>query len=316
MPILAPHSSSVGGSAAVVGARPSASVVIRTYNEAKLLPDVLQALSVQVHPGGAGAACEVIVVDSGSTDGTPDIAAAAGATVLNISKDEFTYGRALNRGCEAAKAEFLVFLSGHCIPAGSNWLSNLLQPFNDPHVAITYGRQVAGRGTKFSEARVFAKYYPDGAPSQGSAFCNNANCAVRKSIWRRFRYDESLSGLEDLALGKQVQRAGFRCDYVSAAAVHHIHDESWGQIRRRYERESIALRHIFPELHFHLFDAAKCFFAAVSSDVTAKLGRGSGSGRISEIVRYRFNQFYGSWLGHRSHRELSEKEKYRYFFPS
>ena len=315
MPAVAPTSNIVSNASTASGARPSASIVIRTYNEAKHLPGVLSALGVQAKANG-GTDHEIIVVDSGSTDGTPDIAAAAGARVISISKEEFTYGRALNRGCEAARAEFLVILSGHCIPADPNWLSALLQPFNDPHVAITYGRQIGGEGTKFSEARVFAKYYPDGDPSQGSAFCNNANCAVRKSIWRRFRYDESLSGLEDLAVGKQVQRAGFRCDYVPSAVVEHIHDESWGQIRRRYEREAIALRHIFPELHFHLFDAAKCFFAAVAGDVAAKLRRGSSSGGISEIIPYRFNQFYGSWLGHRSHRELSEKEKYRYFFPS
>ncbi len=315
VPAVAPTSSFVSSGSTANGARPSASIVIRTYNEAKHLREVLSALGVQVRANG-GADHEIIVVDSGSTDGTPEIAAAAGATVLTIGKHEFTYGRALNRGCEAARAEFLVILSGHCIPADPNWLSALLQPFNDPHVAITYGRQVGGEGTKFSEARVFAKYYPDGAASQGPAFCNNANCAVRKSIWRRFRYDESLSGLEDLALGKQVQRAGFRCDYVPAAAVQHIHNESWGQIRRRYEREAIALRHIFPELHFHLFDAAKCFFAAVAGDVAAKLRRESSSGGISEIISYRFNQFYGSWLGHRAHRELSEREKYRYFFPS
>jgi rhamnosyltransferase len=316
MPAVAPTSIPANGPATPAGSRPVASIVIRTYNEAKHLADVLQTIRVQTHSGGGHAACQVIVVDSGSTDGTREIAASAGATVLGIRKDEFTYGRALNRGCEAAKAEFVVILSGHCIPAGPNWLSDLLAPFNDPHVAITYGRQIAGKGTKFSEARVFAKYYPEGAASQGPAYCNNANAAVRKSIWRRFRYDEALAGLEDLALGRQVHRAGFRCDYVAAAAVQHIHDESWGQIRRRYEREAIALRHIFPELHFHLFDAAKCFFAAVSGDLTAKLRRSSGSSGISEIVFYRFNQFYGSWLGHRAHRELSEKEKYRYFFPS
>jgi rhamnosyltransferase len=316
VPALAPTSISADGPVTAAASRPVASIVVRTYNEARHLANVLQAIGVQALPGGAGAACEVIVVDSGSTDGTPEIAASAGATVLGIRKDEFTYGRALNRGCDAAKAEFVVVLSGHCIPAGPCWLSDLLAPFNDPHVAITYGRQIAGNGTKFSEARVFAKYYPDRAASQGPAYCNNANAAVRKSIWRRFRYDESLSGLEDLALGKQVDRAGFRCDYVPSAAVHHIHDETWGQVRRRYEREAIALRHIFPELHFNLFDAAKCFIAAVAGDAGAKLRHPSQAGGLGEIVLFRFNQFYGSWLGNRAHRELSEKDKMRYFFPS
>lgn len=316
MPAVAPASISGLVLAVAAGARPAASTIIRTYNESKHLADVLQAIAVQAGPAGTGCECEVIVVDSGSTDGTREIASAAGAKILRIRKDEFTYGRALNRGCEEAKGEFLVILSGHCIPAGPEWLADLLAPFRDPHVAITYGRQIAGEGTKFSEGRVFTKYYPDGPASQGPAYCNNANAAVRKSIWRRFRCDESLSGLEDLALGKQVQRAGFRCEYVSSAVVHHIHDESWGQVRRRYEREAIALRHVFPELQFHLHDAVRCFLAAVAGDIGAGLHRLRRGRGVGDIILYRFNQFYGSWLGNRAHREISEKEKMRYFFPS
>jgi rhamnosyltransferase len=297
-----------------VASRPIASLVIRTYNEERYLDRVLGQVSVQVVPNGRP--IEVVLVDSGSTDGTLDIARRRGALVKPIRKEEFTFGRSLNIGCDAATGEFLVLVSGHCIPENENWLGELLKPFDDPAVAITYGRQIGGAASKFSEARVFEKYYPDGPPSQGPAFCNNANSAVRKSIWRRFRFDESITGLEDISLGRKVVAAGFRIAYCPKSAVLHIHHESWPQVRRRYEREAIALRHIHPEFHLTLREAFHCFISAIFKDFHALLRDKRSTTLVGEILLYRFNQFTGSWLGNRPHRELSAREKARYFFPN
>jgi rhamnosyltransferase len=293
--------------------RPAASIIIRTFNEARYLEEVLERVACQKLslPGSI----EVIVVDSGSTDGTLEIAHKHGAVIRNIPKPDFTFGRSLNLGCEAAKAPLLVLLSGHCIPFQEHWLDDLLKPFADPHVGATYGRQVTNENAKFSEGRVFAKYYPDGPPSQAPAFCNNANAAVRKSLWRRFRYDESLTGLEDMDFGKKIVAAGFEIRYASGAAVFHIHHETWAQVRRRYEREAIALRHIFPHIHLNFFEAAFCFFSAVRGDLTEAARFGKLPALLVEIIRYRWNQFLGSYKGSRPHRELSAKEKARYFFP-
>jgi glycosyltransferase involved in cell wall biosynthesis len=297
-----------------VAPRPLASLVIRTYNEAQYLDYVLSQVTVQVIPGARP--IEVVLVDSGSTDGTLEIATRHGAIVKKIRKEEFTFGRSLNIGCEAAAGEILVLVSGHCIPQDEDWLSELLKPFRDPSVAVTYGRQVGDAASRFSEARVFEKYYPAGPASQGSAFCNNANSAVRKSIWRRFRFDESLTGLEDIDLGRKVVAAGFRIDYCPQSIVIHIHHESWPQVRRRYEREAIALRHIHPELHLTLWEAAMCFVSALWKDFQALLREKRNFLLLGEILHYRFNQFTGSWLGNSPHRELSAREKARYFFPA
>jgi rhamnosyltransferase len=264
----------------------------------------------------SGRPVDVVVVDSGSQDGTDAIALKQGARLLRIDKEEFSYGRALNLGCAAAAGEFLVAISGHCQPANERWLEELLKPFSDPSVAMTYGRQVGDDSTKFSEARVYDKYYPQDRASQGPAFCNNANAAVRRSIWRRFRYDEELTGLEDLELGRRVIASGFRIEYAPRAVVRHIHHETWPQVRRRYEREAIALRHIHPELHLTAWEAAACFLIAVWKDSQSLLHTNKPATTLGEIIYYRFNQFTGSWLGNRPHRELSKRGKERYFFPT
>ena len=298
----------------LLASAPLATLVVRTYNEAKHLGNLLQSVAVQ--QVASGRAIDVIVVDSGSQDGTDVIALEHGAQLVRIAKKDFTYGRALNLGCVEAEGQFVVLISGHCLPIGDNWLEELLQPFADPAVAMTYGRQVGDDSTKFSESRVYNKYYPDAKPSQGPTFCNNANAAVRRSIWRRFRYDEELTGLEDIELGRRVVSAGFRIDYAPQAVVRHIHDETWPQIRRRYEREAIALRHIHPEFHLSAWEAASCFLSAVWKDFQALIRTTQPITTLGEIIHYRFNQFTGSWLGSRPHRELGESDKARYFFPT
>jgi glycosyltransferase involved in cell wall biosynthesis len=293
---------------------PLASVIIRTFNEARHLPQALAQLTPQIL-SSPDPALELIVVDSGSSDGTSDIARRAGARVVPISKEHFTFGRSLNLGCESARGDYLVFISGHCIPLIQNWLEQLLSPFENPAVGMTYGRQIGGQFTKFSEARVFAKYYPPDAPSQGPAFCNNANAALRRSLWRRFRFEEDLTGLEDLAMGKTLVRAGFAVSYAPGAVVQHLHEESWTQVHRRYEREAIALQSIQPDLQFHAWDALLCFCKAVWGDLVAAF-LASSLGALNSIVAYRWNQYHGAWRGHTVHRKLTQQEKLRYFYPS
>jgi len=293
---------------------PIASLVIRTYNESRHLGALLDAVAKQRN--SSDRSIEVLVVDSGSQDGSDTIALESGAKLIRIAKSQFTFGRSLNMGCEQAKGEFLILVSGHCIPKDDRWLEELLKPFSDPSVAITYGRQIGDDTSKFSESRVFEKYYPESSSSQGPYFCNNANAAVRRSIWRRFRYDEQLPGLEDIELGRRVVIAGFRIIYTPEAIVHHIHDESWPQVRRRFEREAIALRHIHPELHMSAIGAVLCFLSAVCKDIAAMIRDAKPLETMSQIVLFRFNQFYGSWIGNRPHRDISRHEMVRYFFPS
>jgi rhamnosyltransferase len=288
----------------------SASLIVRTFNEGRYLD---RALSAARESGPL--LKEIVVVDSGSTDNTLAIAQWHGAKIFLIEKAEFSFGRSLNLGCVGAKGEVTVFLSGHCIPIGSDWLENLLKPFADARVAAVYGRQIGGEGTKYSEARVFEKYYPMDQPSQGEAFCNNANAAVRRAIWNRFKFDEELTGLEDIDMGKKIVGAGFRIAYAPSAVVAHLHHESWPQIKRRYEREAIALRHIHPTVHLSLIEAASCFAAACVFDFGHALKEKKFWSKLREIILYRLHQFWGSWLGSCSHRELSTREKAVYFFP-
>jgi len=292
---------------------PTCSIVVRTLNEGRYLGDLLSGIRKQDYPQ---ALIEVVVVDSGSTDRTLEIAAEYGCQVLKLKREEFSFGRSLNLGCAAACGSILVFVSGHCVPVDARWLWELAQPLRDPAVAISYGRQIGGPETKFSEHALFQKYFPSHEqPGQSPFFCNNANLALRRSCWEENRFDESLTGLEDMHLARRLWQKQWRIQYVPAASVYHYHHERWGQVKSRYEREAIALREIMPEIHIYWNDAIRYFFAGVLGDWAAAMQQKALWRHAGEILRFRFCQFYGAWRGNHSHRKLSQREKDRYFYP-
>jgi rhamnosyltransferase len=288
-----------------------ASIIIRTYNEAKHLPDVLNAIQKQ-----EGVDAEIILVDSGSTDGTLHIAERSGCRIIHIDKEIFSFGRSLNMGCAAAAGDILVFVSGHCIPADNQWLKNLTAPIEEGIVEWTYGRQVGIAQSRFSEQQIFHKYYPavSNIP-QDSFFCNNANGALLKKVWEQYPFDEELTGLEDMHLAKQIVQAGMKLGYVSEANVFHIHNETWRKIRNRFEREAIALQHIMPAVHVSFFDFLRYVISSIALDAGKAMRQKIFLKKVGEILLYRTCQYWGSYQGNHSHRKLSRKLKERYFFP-
>jgi rhamnosyltransferase len=290
------------------------SVVVRTLNEARYLPELLQGVARQRQNG---LRVETVLVDSGSTDGTLQIAQDYGCVITHIRREEFSFGRSLNRGCEVASGDILVFVSGHCVPTDEHWLQRLSQPIVDGLAAYSYGRQLGGPDSRYSECRIFEKYYPAQSriPQQGF-FCNNANSALAREAWATHRFDEELTGLEDMELAKRLVAAGGKVAYVAEAAVYHHHQESWAQVQRRFEREAIALQKIMPQIHVGLTDTARYITSSIRHDVRQARANGGLKGRLAEIVRYRVAQYSGSYKGNHEHRKLSRSEKDHYFYPS
>lgn len=290
------------------------SVVLRTYNEQKHLNELLDGIRQQQSDG---LDIETVIVDSGSTDDTLKIASKYPVRVVPIKKEEFSFGRSLNLGCTAATGDALVFVSGHCIPTSPDWIAQLVAPLGKDNIAYTYGGQVGNDSSHFSERQIFAKYFPPGQDKipQDGFYCNNANAALLKRVWNDHRFDEELTGLEDMHLAKRLVAQGYKVAYVADAAVYHLHDETWAQVRRRFEREAIALQHIMPEVHITLGDITRYFLSAVLLDMGAALQQKVLRRYFSDILVYRFKQFSGSYHGNHMHRELSRKRREAYFFP-
>jgi rhamnosyltransferase len=287
------------------------SVVIRTYNEARHLPRLLEGIAHQSYRD-----VETILVDSGSTDGTADIAAAYGARIVHIAPDEFTFGRSLNLGIQAATCELIVVASAHVYPVYPDWIESLLRPLQNANVAVAYGKQRGTAKSRFSEKQLFLQWFPDrDLLVQNNPFCNNANCAIRRSLWQQHPYDETLTGLEDLAWARWAQSQGREVAYVARAEVVHVHEESLQGIYERYRREGMAFKRIFPESHFSVYDCVRLLTAnAITDLVHARREQGLWR-NLGSTLGFRAAQFWGTYQGYRHSSAVTRELREKFYYP-
>lgn len=289
------------------------SIVFRALNEEKFFEQAILACKSQKLDE---LTMEMVLVDSGSTDRTLEIAQKHNLRVVHIPKSKFSFGRSLNWGCEASTGDYLVFISAHCIPTHDRWLQNLVDPLVQDKAVYSYGRQIGNDYNKFSEKQLFAKYFPkESAVPQEGFFINNANSAIKTQIWKKYRFDVDVTGLEDMVLGKQVVNDGAKIAYVADAPVTHIHEETLSQVRRRYYREALTLREVMPEVHMSFWDFIRYTIAGISNDIGAARRQKILGKVLPEIVSFRVLQFWGSYKGQNENRKLSREQKESYYYP-
>lgn len=290
---------------------PSCSIVVRAYNEEKHIGRLLEGVARQTQPE-----VETILVDSGSTDRTVEIAESYGARVVRITPEEFTFGRSLNLGIEASQSEFVVIVSAHCYPVYPDWLEQLLAPLSDEDVAVSYGKQRGGETNRYSEHQWFRNYFPDTSLArQGHPYCHNANAVIRRSVWQEHKYNENLTGLEDLAWGSWVFQQGYGIAYAAEAEIIHLHDEGPQTVYNRYRREAIAMRQILPNSRFGLRNFISLAGRKLFSDM-AQARRDGVLGKVfGEIVWFRVMQYWGTYQGYRYSGKVNAQLHQSFYYP-
>lgn len=289
------------------------SIIIRSYNEEKHIGKLMDGIQQQ----NIFEDLEIILVDSGSTDRTVQIAKSKGAGIVQISPQEFSFGRALNLGCRQAKGEFLLFASAHVYPVYNNWVQKMIQPFSNEKVALVYGRQTGNHLTKYSEHQLFKKWFPETSNyNQSTPFCNNANAAIRKCLWEEQPYDELLTGLEDLDWATKIQKKGYQVVYEAHATIVHVHEETPGKIKNRYKREAIALKRIMPKQHISFFDFLRLSTGNIVSDCFHAIHEGVFWKNLWDIIQFRTLQFWGSYQGFKQKGDVNAELKRKFYYPN
>jgi glycosyltransferase involved in cell wall biosynthesis len=234
-------------------------VVIRTLNESELIGRCIETL----HDQRGGLELDVLVVDSGSTDSTVEIARDRGARILELAPTEFDYSKALNLGIEQVRGDPIVSLSAHAIPADKRFLERLIAPFQDPKVAGVAARQVPWPDAPWQEVHRLQHQFTttprvySGADGDEILFSNAAS-SIRRSVWAAEPF--TLPAVEDLEWARRVVAAGWKIVYEPAAIVYHSHYEvprararrlidisraadggSRSRTRRRTAREAVGL---------------------------------------------------------------------------
>lgn len=292
--------------------RQTCSIVIRCYNEEQHIGRLLEGIIQQTVKD-----VEVILVDSGSTDATVAIAQSIyPIKLISLKPEEFSFGRALNIGCQAASNDLIVIASAHVYPVYQDWLENLLTPFENTDIALVYGKQEGNEVSKYSEQQVFAQWFPERSSwQQLHPFSNNANAAIRRSLWEKLPYDEELTGLEDLDWAKKAQKLGYQIAYNADAVIVHVHDEPPNRIYNRYRREAIALKNICPEENFYIWDFIRLFSSNLISDYYHAWHDRLLWRNLQEIFIFRLMQFWGTYQGFRQHGKVSSELKKTFYYP-
>ncbi len=227
------------------------SIAIPVRNGGAQLPAVLDAIRAQSLDGEL----ELVVVDSGSTDGSAELCERAGARVDRIRPEEFSHGGTRNRLMEMAQGERVAFLTQDAVPAHDDWLAALLGGFAGEDVGLVCGpylpRPDASPMVKRELEEWFATippvvYGPLGASSQPGpeTFFSSANGAVSRAAWQRVPFRE-VPYAEDQRLAVDMLNAGYAKAYVPDAGVVHSHDYPPLERFRRWFDEFRALREVY-----------------------------------------------------------------------
>jgi glycosyltransferase involved in cell wall biosynthesis len=292
--------------------KPKCSIVVRCFNEEQHIGKLLEGISQQIIKDW-----EIVLVDSGSTDETLKIASGYPVKIIHINPEDFSFGRALNRGCETATAEFIVIASAHVYPVYKDWLEKLLSTFQDEKVGLVYGKQRGNELTKYSENQIFAHWFPDKSNShQSHPFCNNANAAIRKSLWEQLPYNEDLTGLEDLDWAKRAIEMRYKIAYSAEAEIIHTHDEGYTSILNRYRREALALKQIIPGDEFSFGDFTRLLLINTWNDILHACQERLLAKAFLSIIAFRFMQFWGTYRGFSQRGPVSNRLKQRFYYPN
>lgn len=289
---------------------PETSIVIRAFNEERHLPTLLEGIREQTYQD-----IEVIVVDSGSFDRTKSIAEDWGAKVLSIDSHDFTFGFSLNFGIRASSGKYVVVASAHTKPVDRLWLQSLINAFQQDKTAMVYGRQLGIPQSKFSERRDLARIFGEQRKviRHPNYFANNANAAIRKDLWEGYRFDESLSGCEDIDWAKHWIDRGYQIVYEPSAVVYHIHDEIWEQIQKRYYREAAATRaiglHGPVSIPVVVASELKALISDLGASLIMKSDNASGRTSAGEIIRFRYHKAVGTARGLMNGNIMSKPQK-------
>jgi glycosyltransferase involved in cell wall biosynthesis len=212
------------------------SVVIPTKNAGAGFGEVLTALRRQPR------SLEIVVVDSGSSDETLDLAREHGAHVVSIAPESFNHGETRNLGIRQSKGQFCIMLVQDAVPLGDSWLEEMLSPFADERVVGVTARQVP-RPDSDSVARWQCEYRSrflgeearvqelesweyfetlDFQERLSLASFDNVFSALRRDFWEQCPF-RAMPFAEDLDWGVQAIAAGRRLVYKPSVCVMHSH---------------------------------------------------------------------------------------------
>ena len=228
------------------------SVVIPVRDGGDAFRRCLEAISAQE----VADEVEIVVVDSGSTDGTQRVGRSFGAKVHEIAPDEFNHGATRNLGANLARGEIVVFTVDDALPVDRQWLEALTAPLRpDNGLAGTYARQIAYEDAPPHQAfYIDHRYGPEPriqraeSPADltvANTLFSNVSSAIRRAVLQEFPFADDIVIAEDLEWCGRVLLAGYEVAYVPDAVVRHSHRYTLSGTFKRYFDQGAAAERSF-----------------------------------------------------------------------
>jgi rhamnosyltransferase len=223
---------------------PPVSIIMRSYNEGWALRETLPALQAQDYKNW-----ELIVIDSGSTDGSVDlIRQAKPAHFIQIKSQDYNPSRVMNHGMQLAQTEFGIFINADATPQGKDWLRPLVAALQDPKVAAVFGRQIPRPDCQAVFAHDYERCFGANREStRWEHFFSMVSSGLRKDIWSQRGFLEKMQYSEDDEYTRWCREQGYGVVYVPESVVMHSHNYTPQQAYKRSFGEAKALAAVWNE---------------------------------------------------------------------
>jgi rhamnosyltransferase len=192
---------------------------------------------------------EIVIIDSGSTDGSVDYIKANinnnALRLFQIEPEQFHHAKTRNLGIDLAHGKFIIFLQGDAIPKDEYWLYYLLNPLiiQGKGIAASYSRQVPKDNANINNLCRISYNYGDEPIIKGLGknlsakdlyFFSTASCAINKELVNSPFFDETICFAEDISLSYRIINEGINIAYCPNSIVYHSHNYTYFEVFQRY----------------------------------------------------------------------------------
>ncbi len=277
---------------------PFVTIIMRSFNEAWALKGTLPALAAQDFKNW-----ELIVIDSGSTDGSQDLIRAVKPThLVQITPQEYNPSRVMNQGMRLAKSEFGIFINADATPQETSWLRPLVNALQDPKTAACFGRQIPRPDCQAVFANDYDRCFgPNRESAKWEHFFSMVSSGLRKDVWSQRGFREDLQYAEDDEYTRWCKSQGYAVAYVPESVAMHSHNYTPEQSYKRAFGDARAFGKACSGSPGD-FSFAKTVLLGWASDVRhdAKFcAREKRLGELAHAARIRWQQRKGKLAGFR-----------------
>jgi len=215
------------------------SVIIPTYNAQAYLPLLFEKLNTQ------SIVCELIIIDSSSTDDTPELARRYADRLITIPKETFDHGGTRTKAAKKAKGDIVVFLTQDALPCSDTAIETLVKTLDAPDTGAVFGRQLPYEDTSLFGKHLRYFNYPEHSYKRTlsdkqhygikTTFFSDSFSAYKKEVLKEVGwFKDGLIVGEDMHIAAKILLAGYAIAYSSEAQVYHSHSYTLIEEFKRY----------------------------------------------------------------------------------